>query len=332
MTDFSEFKKVYLTAETLLCPIGHTLMVDPVLISNGRTYERSAIHNYFDYQLLMGNRTIRDPDLREPLNNLNMVPHNSLKNFIKQFVNTYENFQLPSGISLKEEEQTTEEKTVLNQWIHLRELCSDYRTRTTEEINIEEECDKVYKTAQTLISPISGQLMLDPVTISNGKTYDRFEIRNFFIDSTNAGLEFCDPITSELLSSATFIPDNVMDTLIKQFVEMYQNKEGEEWEPVVQYCNVYNAEIIEKARKLEQEEIERQRIEKEERAAHIRHSQREARLNIFNFRPEQARRQEARQQEARRQEARQQEAQEALRQEALRQEAPRRAARRDGGE
>ena len=339
MTDFSEFKKVYQTAQTLVCPIRHTLMVHPVLISNGRTYERSAIQEFFEYQHLMDIRPICD-DLRQPLDNLHMVPHDTLKNIIEQFVKKYENFQLPSGISVIEDEQTPEEKTVLYEWMNLLDLCNEYRTKTTEDINIEEEFEKVYQTAQTLICPISKHLMVEPVTISNGKTYDRFEIRSFFIARANARLQCCDPITFELLSSPTFIPDNSMDTLTKQFVTMYQDKKGQEWEPVVEYCNVYNAKIIEEARKLQEEEIKRQRREREERDAHILRTQREARLyNRFSYRPRDAARREQEARQARRQEALRQEQeaprqeQEALRQEALermaaRQEAPRQEAPR----
>jgi len=316
MSDFSEFKKVYLTAMSLICPIGRRLMVDPVLISNGKTYERSDIEDFFEYQFFIGNR-IQDPsDSHKLLENLTIVPHNSIKSVIDQFVNTYENFQLPMGIPEQEENQTTEQKEVLMEWEQLIELCKDYRARTSEQINIEEEYEKVYETAQTLISPISGQLMLDPVTISNGKTYDRFEIRDFFIAIAGDMIGFYDPITKEQLSSSSFIPDNTMNTLTKQFVEMYENKQGEEWEPVVHYCEVYKARRIEQAQKVERQERERQERERQERIEEFRRNRQLFGTGFFTGYPPQT--QNQLEEEARRRVERQNEEEEARQEEARR--------------
>jgi len=323
MSDFSEFKKVYLTAMSLICPIGRRLMVDPVLISNGKTYERSDIEDFFEFQSFIGNRPIQDPsDSHKTLENLTIVPHNSIKSVIEQFVNTYESFQLPMGIPEQEEEQTNEQKDVLMEWEQLIELCKDYRVRTSQEINIEEEYERVYQTAQTLISPMSGQLMLDPVTISNGKTYDRFEIRDFFIASAGAMIGFYDPITNEQLSSASFIPDNTMNTLIKQFVEMYENKQGEEWEPVVHYCEVYKARRIEQAQKVQRQERERQARENQERIEEYRRNRQLFRTGFFTGYPPQT--QNQLEEEARRRVERQNEEEEARQEEARQEEARRR--------
>jgi hypothetical protein len=115
-----------------------------------------------------------------------------------------------------------------------------------------------------------------------------------------------------------------MNTLTKQFVEMYKNKEEPEWEPVVQYCNVYNAKIIEETQKLERQEIERQERERQERIEEFRRNRQLPRTGFFDRRHppqtqnqlEEARRrvehqneeEEARQEEARQEEARQEEA------------------------
>lgn len=310
-----ELKKVHAIAMTLICPMSHLLMIDPVILSNGRTYERSRLQNFFAIR----NAPIHgytDPFSHELLENPPiMVPHNTMKSSIEQFVNTYENLERPRDIPEQEDEQTKQQKLTIMDWEDILQYCIYYRSNKSEQINREEEYERAYQNAQTLICPLSGQLMLDPVTIGNGKTYDRSEIRNFFMNMHG----YYDPLTSASIPPI-MIQDITMNTLTKQFVEMYENKQGEEWEPVVHYCEVYKARRIEQAQKVERQERERQAREKKERIEEYRRNRQLFGTGFFTGYPPQTQNQleeEARrimverqneEEEARREEARLEEA------------------------
>ncbi|KAK9684699.1 hypothetical protein RND81_10G226200 [Saponaria officinalis] len=62
--------------------------------------------------------------------------------------------------------------------------------------------------------PISLELMMDPVTISTGQTYDRVSILKWL----NAGHLLC-PKTGEKLSSSEFVPNSALKKLIHGFCE-----------------------------------------------------------------------------------------------------------------
>jgi hypothetical protein len=59
-----------------LCPLTHQVMKDPVICSDGYTYERAAIESWF----AQGHNT--SPLTRNRLENLNLVPNNALKAII----------------------------------------------------------------------------------------------------------------------------------------------------------------------------------------------------------------------------------------------------------
>jgi hypothetical protein len=136
----------------------------------------------------------------------------------------------------------------------------EYRSIIKRGAGIEEEHMKAYQTAMTLICPITQELMLDPVTICTGRTFERSAIEAHFRCSGGNR----DPSTNEPLSNRRITPSILVQTLTKQFVDFYKGKQGEEWERVVQYCNTYKTtlrEEREREREREREqESERQRI------------------------------------------------------------------------
>ncbi len=66
--------------EEYLCPITHEVMTDPVVTSDGNTYERQAIE-----QWLKKNNT--SPLTNKPLANKKVIPNQHLKNTITKFMN-----------------------------------------------------------------------------------------------------------------------------------------------------------------------------------------------------------------------------------------------------
>jgi hypothetical protein len=64
--------------EEFLCPITHEIMKDPVVTSDGNTYERQAIE-----QWLKRNNT--SPLTNAPLANKKVIPNQHLKNTISKF-------------------------------------------------------------------------------------------------------------------------------------------------------------------------------------------------------------------------------------------------------
>ncbi|OAY65832.1 U-box domain-containing protein 19-like [Ananas comosus] len=69
---------------------------------------------------------------------------------------------------------------------------------------------------QTLVCPISLEIMKDPVTISTGHTYDRVAIKKWI----KSGSCTC-PITGEKLTNVDFVPNSSLRRVIEQF---YSNK------------------------------------------------------------------------------------------------------------
>ncbi|XP_010556057.1 PREDICTED: U-box domain-containing protein 15 [Tarenaya hassleriana] len=71
-----------------LCPITLEIMVDPVIIASGQTYEKESIQKWFD----AGHRTC--PKTRQTLGHLSLAPNYALKNLIWQWCEK-NNFKLP---------------------------------------------------------------------------------------------------------------------------------------------------------------------------------------------------------------------------------------------
>ncbi|KAK4750561.1 hypothetical protein SAY87_004043 [Trapa incisa] len=71
-----------------LCPITLEIMIDPVIVASGQTYERESIQKWLD----SNNRTC--PKTRQPLVHLSLAPNFALKNLITQWCEK-NNFRLP---------------------------------------------------------------------------------------------------------------------------------------------------------------------------------------------------------------------------------------------
>lgn len=111
----------------------------------------------------------------------------------------------------------------------------------------------------TLICPITQELMLDPVIISSGYTYERSHIEAHF-RSDNADRDL---YINSRLDNRYIIPNFVVKTLTKQFVESYEGKQGKEWEGIVQYCKTYRTTESEREEH-KRKERERERIRRAE--------------------------------------------------------------------
>ena len=106
------------------------------------------------------------------------------------------------------------------------------------------EHEKAYHTALSLICPMTRLLMVDPVIISNGDTYERSALESCFrFGDANILAGYCDPITRVRLSDTTILPNNSIKRSIEQFVAMYEDKEGDEWKPVLELCEDYRTKI-----------------------------------------------------------------------------------------
>jgi hypothetical protein len=136
----------------------------------------------------------------------------------------------------------------------------EYRSIIKRGGSIEEEHMKAYQTAMSLICPITQELMLDPVTISTGRTFERSAIETYFRFSGTR-----DPTTNEPLSNRHITPSILVQTLTKQFVEFYEGKQGKEWERVVQYCNTYKTTLREEREREREQEREREREQESQR-------------------------------------------------------------------
>ena len=60
-----------------ICSITHEIMIDPVISSDGHTYERSAIEKWL-------NNNEQSPMTREIITRNSLVPNIALRNIIKQ--------------------------------------------------------------------------------------------------------------------------------------------------------------------------------------------------------------------------------------------------------
>jgi hypothetical protein len=159
----------------------------------------------------------------------------------------------------------------------------EYRSIIPRRGGIEEEHEKAYQTAMSLICPITQELMLDPVTISTGRTFERSAIETYFRFSGTR-----DPTTNEPLSNRHIIPNMIVETLTKQFVDFYEGKQGKEWERVVQYCNTYKTtlrEEREREREREREQESQRERERERERERIRRAEAINRPTTMTFDP-----------------------------------------------
>ena len=75
-----EAEIAYSLAEELICPISYSFMVDPVFLSSGKTYERSAINTEEVTNVIIPNPNLNPPNPQPNINitkTLTPVPHGS---------------------------------------------------------------------------------------------------------------------------------------------------------------------------------------------------------------------------------------------------------------
>ena len=139
----------------LMCPITRTLMIDPVIASDGFTYERESIENW-----LRSNRT--SPNTREFMRN-NLIPNLALKNLIE--------FTIDEGIL--DLEATKEyldgnykrlfniiKKKINNKNINLFEIPDEYKEPFIKSITLDYEYENNKTTKNILIKLFNGKNLL----------------------------------------------------------------------------------------------------------------------------------------------------------------------------
>ncbi|KAF1892541.1 hypothetical protein Lal_00011007 [Lupinus albus] len=87
-----------------LCPITLEIMIDPVIVASGQTYERISIEKWFQ----SNHKTC--PKTRQPLSHLSLAPNYALKNLIAMWCEN-NNFKLPKQVTSSEQESCYIENT-----------------------------------------------------------------------------------------------------------------------------------------------------------------------------------------------------------------------------
>eukprot|EP00927_Polykrikos_kofoidii_P069524 TRINITY_DN6503_c0_g1_i2.p1 TRINITY_DN6503_c0_g1~~TRINITY_DN6503_c0_g1_i2.p1 ORF type:complete len:568 (-),score=115.53 TRINITY_DN6503_c0_g1_i2:16-1656(-) len=75
-------------AEDLVCPISQSLMVDPVVASDGHTYDRPNIEEWFGREAAEGRTQPKSPLTREPLPDARLVPNLVLRRTLERLVDS----------------------------------------------------------------------------------------------------------------------------------------------------------------------------------------------------------------------------------------------------
>lgn len=125
-----------------LCPITHELMIDPVMIDSGNTFEREAILKYFENHN-------KDPETNEVLDNKKLIANKHLKGAINRFV---DNFNKKYGGQKGE------------RWDEIKNLVSDFKTNLNR-LNIQKQLRQQetalaspHQSTQPASQPISQQV------------------------------------------------------------------------------------------------------------------------------------------------------------------------------
>lgn len=110
--------------DELLCPISYAFMVDPVVLTSGKTYERNIIHSEFERQKEQHPKD----NLKCPFTLIKQVtdvltPNMQMRSITATFVEKYKDIK-HTGPS----------------WTEIRRLCSDYLEEHTPQKNQERQC------------------------------------------------------------------------------------------------------------------------------------------------------------------------------------------------
>ena len=130
-----------------------------------------------------------------------------------------------------------------------KQLVSDYiKEILNRNWDLLEECKKnewvasatALKLAETLKCPVSLSLMIDPVIVSSGRSFERQYMRQYILDCASGKTYPLCPLTRQILNTSILISNDTLKIFIGEFVETYQNKTGDEWSKLVQMCTEYN--------------------------------------------------------------------------------------------
>lgn len=104
--------------------------------------------------------------------------------------------------------------------------------------------------SDNLICDMSHHLMVDPVTISSGHTYERTHIKKWFETKLTC------PKSREHVRNE-LIEDTRIKALTKDFVKMYIYQKGDEWKPIRELCLAYIQEKKEYDKERKRKNLER---------------------------------------------------------------------------
>lgn len=111
--------------EDYLCPISMEVMVDPVVASDGHSYERNCIERWFEGH-------DRSPKTNRVLSNMHLIPNHALRAAIEQ----WKEQALQSGRISRQEQNTREINTPVT-----RSDRSNWRNfNSLSEVNVEDIC------------------------------------------------------------------------------------------------------------------------------------------------------------------------------------------------
>jgi len=109
--------------DELLCPISYAFMIDPVVLTSGKTYERNVINSEFERQ-----KEQQEDILRCPFTSIKqltdfLIPNIQMRSITAKFVEKYKNIK-HTGPS----------------WNEIRRLCTDYLDEQTPQKIDERQC------------------------------------------------------------------------------------------------------------------------------------------------------------------------------------------------
>ena len=116
-------------------------------------------------------------------------------------------------------------------------------------LNNNEFVNSANKELENLICPITGSIMVNPVILTSGHTYEQNSIMEWF------WLKNTDPITNKIVDTSVLIPNYNLRSSINVFIDKYSNKTGNEWENIRNLCNNYKIDKM-------KDENEREKIAK----------------------------------------------------------------------
>jgi hypothetical protein len=211
--------------ETLRCPLGKDIMNDPVTASTGITYDRAELAKEFERQ---GNpesiKCVVKTDLE-----IKKEEHQSfstnlrIKGKIKTFIEKAEALLGNSDAQIHSAThsiQITNYSTFVNRRIVNQDRLPTERIALLAEIpNFDTEAP------DEIISPISTGVMDDPITLTTGITYDRYEVRTLL--GTNNSAQCCITMKTVYANEADFETNATIEKWTDEYISHLEEKAEE---------------------------------------------------------------------------------------------------------